>query len=167
MEVETSSGNFQLWWFFDRPYSVGETKPVITALACCASADTWISCEHLFRVPDTHNGPTQKKLADGRDPEPYRARIRGTNFTVGKGIALGAFVRDLSRLPLTRQFDTLPGAILNKWPDAFDRATDRAAAEGAAPPTGDPVSPAILRDMLSHLDPDCDRDMWRNIVAAL
>jgi hypothetical protein len=36
-----------------------------------------------------------------------------------------------------------------------------------APPTGDPVSVAILRDMLRHLDPNCDRDLWLRLVAAL
>ena len=32
-EVETSPGQFQTWYFFDRPYSVAEAKPVLTALA--------------------------------------------------------------------------------------------------------------------------------------
>src|SRR5207244_165559 len=32
-EVETSLGQFQCWYFFDRPYPVADAKPVLTALA--------------------------------------------------------------------------------------------------------------------------------------
>src|SRR5271166_878445 len=34
-DVEASTGNFQCWYFFDRPYPVADAKPVLTALARC------------------------------------------------------------------------------------------------------------------------------------
>jgi hypothetical protein len=34
-------------------------------------------------------------------------------------------------------------------------------------PTGEPVSLEILRAMLAHLDPGCDRNEWRDIIAAI
>lgn len=34
-------------------------------------------------------------------------------------------------------------------------------------PTGEPVSLEIVRDMLKTLDAGCDRDEWRNIIAAI
>ena len=132
MEVWTSAGNYQLWWWFDRPYPVADAKPVITALARCAGTDSTTSGEHLFRVPDTLNWPTQKKIDAGRDPEPYRVRIRQADFTVGKGISLEFFAAT-TPLPRLYQSETLPGAIMAKWPDAFDRAaTERESTGGPA-----------------------------------
>lgn len=34
-------------------------------------------------------------------------------------------------------------------------------------PTGEPVSLEIVRAMLAHLDPGCDRNEWRDIIAAI
>jgi hypothetical protein len=34
-------------------------------------------------------------------------------------------------------------------------------------PSGEPVSLEILRGMLAHLDPGCDRNEWRDIIAAI
>jgi DNA primase RepB-like protein len=66
-EVETSPGNFQCWWFLDRPYSVAEAKPVIAAFVNTSSSDPMCkSAEHPFRVPGLLNWPTQKKIGGGR-----------------------------------------------------------------------------------------------------
>lgn len=106
-EVETSPGNFQCWYFFDRPYPVAEAKPVLAALARCTKSDHTQSCDHVFRVPGTLNWPSRKKIAKGRSAVPWRARLTS--------IADPDWQSDSITL------DELRMAILAKYPDAFDR----------------------------------------------
>jgi hypothetical protein len=103
-EVETSPGNFQCWYFFDRPYSVAEAKPVLTALSRCTESDSTHSCDHVFRVPGTLNWPSQRKIAKGRSPVPWRAQL--------------TFMSDASSYPNVT-LDGLHAAIAKKYPDAF------------------------------------------------
>jgi hypothetical protein len=113
-EVETSPGNFQCWYFFDRPYPVAEAKPVLTALARCTKSDHTHSCDHVFRVPGTLNWPSRKKIAKGRSAVPWRARLTS--------IADPGWERDSITL------DELRIAILAKYPDAFDQSAGAASA---------------------------------------
>ncbi|MFO1084075.1 MAG: hypothetical protein U1E21_05910 [Reyranellaceae bacterium] len=73
-EVETSPGNFQCHYWFDRPYPGDEIEPVLRAVAKTAEADDCKSVEHLWRVPGTLNWPNEKKVVEGRSPEPFMAR---------------------------------------------------------------------------------------------
>jgi hypothetical protein len=109
-EVETSPGNFQCWYFFDRPYSVAEAKPVLTALARCTKSDSTHSCDHVFRVPGTLNWPSWKKIDKGRSPVPWRARL--------------AFMSDECWHP-NLTLDGLRAAIIEKYPTAFDAPNGR------------------------------------------
>jgi RepB DNA-primase from phage plasmid len=103
-EIETSPGNFQCWYLFDRPYSVAEAKPVLTALARCTKSDNTHSCDHVFRVPGTSNWPSQSKIAKGRSPVPWRAQL--------------TFMSDESWHP-NLTLDGLRVAIAEKYPDAL------------------------------------------------
>ena len=116
-EVETSPGNFQCWYFFDRPYSVAEAKPVLTALAGCTKSDSTHSCDHVFRVPGTLNWPSQRKIAQGRSPVPWRARL--------------AFMSDECWHP-NLTLDELRAAIIQKYPNAFDTAKISDTGGGAS-----------------------------------
>jgi hypothetical protein len=107
-EVEPSPGNFQCWYFFDRPYPVDEAKPVLAGLARCTKSDHTQSCVHVFRVPGTLNWPSRKKIAKGRSSVPWRARLSS--------------IYDESWEPISVTLDELRAAILEKYPDAFDRA---------------------------------------------
>jgi hypothetical protein len=104
-ETETSPGNFQCWYFFDRPYSVAEAKPVLTALARCTKSDHTQSCDHLFRIPGTLNWPSRKKIEAGRSRMPVCARLKNWPQDWDPGYTA----------------DKLRSAILEKYPDAFDR----------------------------------------------
>jgi RepB DNA-primase from phage plasmid len=79
--VETSAGNYQTWLLLDRPYPVGEAKPLFAALTGALGSDHTSSCEHIFRPPGTWNWPTKKKVqpvaegGHGRSPEPQLARL--------------------------------------------------------------------------------------------
>ena len=103
-EVETSPGNFQCWYFFDRPYSVAEAKPVLKALARCTGSDSTYSCDHVFRMPGTLNWPSLRKIAKGRSPVPWPAQL--------------AFMSDECWYP-NLSLDGLCAAIAEKYPDAF------------------------------------------------
>jgi hypothetical protein len=107
-EVETSPGQFQCWYFFDRPYPVADAKPVLTALARCTGSDHTQSCDHVFRVPGTLNWPTRKKIEGGRSRVPYRALMT----TEPDGMFGDPIVT----------LDELRAAIIEKYPNAFDAA---------------------------------------------
>jgi hypothetical protein len=75
-EVETSPGNFQSWWFLDRPYSVSEAKPVIAAHVNTSGSDPMCkSAEHPFRLAGLLNWPTHKKIVRGRSADPVKADL--------------------------------------------------------------------------------------------
>jgi hypothetical protein len=112
-EVETSLGNFQCWYFFDRPYSVAEAKPVLTALSRYTKSDSTHSCDHVFRMPGTLNWPSQAKIAKGRSRVPWRARL--------------TWILEECVYPNT-SLDGLRAAIVEKYPDAFGRS-DGSAGE--------------------------------------
>jgi hypothetical protein len=107
-EVETSPGQFQCWYFFDRPYSVTEAKPVLTALARCIGSDHTQSCDHVFRMPGTLNWPTRKKIAKGRSAVPWRARWDMEPGCLGYDNAV--------------TIEGMRAAIQAKYPNAFDPA---------------------------------------------
>lgn len=104
--VETSPANFQVWAFFDQPYPVADVKPVLDALVHAVGADTTQSPTHTYRLPGTKNYPTQKKIAAGRSPVPFRAAL-----LLGDDAALDCY--DAMSLAALRS------AIVAKYPAAF------------------------------------------------
>src|SRR6516162_2736453 len=113
-EVETSPGNFQSWFFLDRPYNVAEAKPVIAALVNTSGSDPMCkSAEHPFRVPGLFNWPTQKKIGPGRSADPVKATLFDPPEEWYPNISL----------------DDLRAGILAKYPTAFDA---KPGADGSA-----------------------------------
>jgi hypothetical protein len=102
-EVETSTGNFQTWIFFDRPYAAADVKPVLVALAA-KTGDDCKSVEHLFRVPGCLNWPNKRKrekLARSAIPERATLAVVPEDWHTGNTLA------------------ELTAAMLAKWPDVF------------------------------------------------
>lgn len=65
--IETSPGNGQPAWLFDRHLSVVEAKPIAAALRRATESDAGTAdVTHVWRVPGTLNWPNAKKLARGR-----------------------------------------------------------------------------------------------------
>jgi RepB DNA-primase from phage plasmid len=75
--VESSPGNFQPVYVFERPLPPGEAKPVLTALSDFIGGDSGTKdCSHVWRIPGTLNIPTKNKLARGRSPVPATVAIK-------------------------------------------------------------------------------------------
>lgn len=109
IEVETSPGNFQCWYLFDRPYPADEAEPVLTALARCTGSDSTHNTDRVMRVPGSWNWPNMKKIVDyGRDPEPVQALVT---------FSAGDIWLEHTRISLGE----LRAEILAKHPNAFDR----------------------------------------------
>ncbi len=74
--LETSPGNFQTFYLFDKGLNFSEAKPIAQKLhkytKCChASVDL---C-HVWRVPGLLNWPTKSKISSGRSPDPVLVRV--------------------------------------------------------------------------------------------
>lgn len=70
--IETSPGNKQPAWLFDRPLAPLEAKALAGALRRATESDAGTSdITHVWRVPGTRNWPNAKKLSRGRDAEPF------------------------------------------------------------------------------------------------
>ncbi|WLB58004.1 DUF3987 domain-containing protein [Bradyrhizobium japonicum] len=73
--VETSPGNQQPCWLFDRPLSVAEAAPLALALKRATGSDHGTAdVDHVWRVPGTKNWPNEAKLKRGRSPDPAPVR---------------------------------------------------------------------------------------------
>ena len=128
-ENETSPGNFHCWRFLDRPYSVAEAKPIVTALLRSAGVDTTQSLDHLFRVPGSINIPTDQKIKTGkREPGAVRAKLQwGSN----EGLDPDTFTPDLTltevREAIVTKYGEAAFAPIIKSSENFDWE-DRATA---------------------------------------
>ncbi|TIT73002.1 MAG: hypothetical protein E5W60_03370, partial [Mesorhizobium sp.] len=61
--LETSPGNGQPFWLFDRPLKPAEAKPLAEALKRATGSDNGTAdVTHVWRVPGTLNWPNRKKL---------------------------------------------------------------------------------------------------------
>jgi hypothetical protein len=69
--LETSPGNGQPFWLFDRPLPPAEAKPLAKALKRATGSDHGTGdIAHVWRVPGTLNWPNKKKIERGRPKEP-------------------------------------------------------------------------------------------------
>ncbi|MET4721138.1 hypothetical protein ABIF63_005244 [Bradyrhizobium japonicum] len=73
--VETSPGNQQPVWLFDRPLTVAEAAPLAAALKRATGSDHGTAdVDHVWRIPGTKNWPNAAKLKRGRSPDPAPVR---------------------------------------------------------------------------------------------
>lgn len=73
---ETSAGRFQAACLFKTPLSMIEAKNVgirLKSFSCCDHGTRDMS--HIWRLPGTKNYPNQKKLNEGRSPEPQTVNV--------------------------------------------------------------------------------------------
>lgn len=69
--VETSQGNFQPAWLFEKPVASAVAEPLARALKAATGSDHGTAdVAHIWRVPGTLNWPNQAKLARGRPADP-------------------------------------------------------------------------------------------------
>ncbi|TCK31229.1 DNA primase RepB-like protein [Ancylobacter aquaticus] len=69
--IETSPGNLQPMWTFDRPVAPAVAKAVARGLKTATGSDHGTAdIAHVWRVPGTLNWPNATKLARGRSAEP-------------------------------------------------------------------------------------------------
>ena len=139
--VESSPGNFQPVYIFERPLAVADAKPVLAALSDFIGGDNGTKdCSHVWRIPGTLNIPTKSKLARGRSPVPAAVTIK-KHYD-------GRLIDPATLLALA------PGPRL---PNGHDAA-----------PSG-PLSFAEEASLRGALDviPAEDRDTWRNVGMAL
>ena len=75
--VESSPGNFQPVYVFERPLATADAKPVLAAISDFIGGDSGTKdCSHVWRIPGTLNIPTKSKLARGRSPVPAAVAIK-------------------------------------------------------------------------------------------
>jgi RepB DNA-primase from phage plasmid len=74
--LETSTGRFQAFYFFDKPEAFAAAKPVAARLKTCARCDDGTAdLSHVWRIAGTLNWPNAKKVGAGRPREPQTVRV--------------------------------------------------------------------------------------------
>jgi AAA domain/Primase C terminal 2 (PriCT-2)/RepB DNA-primase from phage plasmid len=139
--IESSPGNFQPVYIFERPLMPVVAKPVLTAISDFIGGDSGTKdCSHVWRIPGTLNVPTKSKLARGRSPIPAAVAIK-KHYD-------GRLIDPSSLLALAPQ---------PRRPNGHDTA-----------PNGPPsfAEDARLRGALAVI-PAEDRDTWLKVGAAL
>lgn len=75
-QIETSPGNVQAFWLFDRPVAPTLAKQIAKGLSAATGADHCTAdITHVWRVPGCQNWPTKKKLTRGRSPDPVMVTV--------------------------------------------------------------------------------------------
>lgn len=74
--IETSPGNMQPFWLFDRPLAPAVAKEIASGLKVVTGSDHGTGdITHVWRVPGLGNWPNKKKLSRGRSPEPAAVTV--------------------------------------------------------------------------------------------
>ena len=139
--VESSPGNFQPVYIFERPLAPADAKPALTALCDFVGGDSGTKdCSHVWRIPGTLNIPTKSKLARGRSSVPAPVSIKKPYD--------GRFISPAALLAL---------ALPPRLPNGHDTAPSgqRSFAEEAR-----------LRSALAVISAE-NRDIWLKVGAAL
>ena len=75
--VETSPGNFQPVYIFERPLAAADAKLVLAALCDFVGGDSATKdTSHVWRIPGCLNWPTKSKLARGRPSVPVLVTVK-------------------------------------------------------------------------------------------
>jgi len=118
--IESSPGNFQPAWLFDKPLAPAEAKPIAAALKAATGADHGTGdIDHVWRIPGTLNWPNPKKLARGRSAEPALVSIsQPWTGVLYSAPAIAA------ALPAVKPQQAVTLAQLDELPDASTIAID-------------------------------------------
>lgn len=74
--LETSPGNLQPFWLFDRPVKPSEAKAIARGLKIATGSDHGTAdITHVWRVPGTKNWPNKAKLERGRSADPASVAV--------------------------------------------------------------------------------------------
>lgn len=74
--IETSPGNFQPFWLFDRPVVPAVAKGIAKGLKVATGSDHGTAdITHVWRIPGTKNWPNRKKLERGRPETPSTVTV--------------------------------------------------------------------------------------------
>jgi AAA domain/Primase C terminal 2 (PriCT-2)/RepB DNA-primase from phage plasmid len=139
--VETSPGNFQPIYIFERPLAAADAKPVLAALCDFVGGDSATKdTSHVWRIPGCLNWPTKSKLARGRSSVPAPVCIKKQ---YNGGFTSPAML--LALAPPPRQ------------PNGYDTAAGGSLSF---------AEEARLRSALTVLSAE-DRDIWLKVGAAL
>ncbi|KRQ03091.1 hypothetical protein AOQ71_30470 [Bradyrhizobium manausense] len=113
--IETSPGNQQPVWLFDRPLTPDEAKPLAAALQRATGSDSGTKdIAHVWRVPGTKNWPNSAKLKRGRSPEP--ASVHCAQEWHGDLISVDAFRSALAPWAVAPESEVKP-VELGELPD--------------------------------------------------
>ena len=113
--TQTSTGNFQVLWGLDRPYTSAEAVPVLAALVNATGCDPAVkNVDRIMRVPGTMNYPSSDKV------ERYRKRGVTRVPEIGKVITAA---EDWEWGCIT--LESFKAKLSEKYPNAFDNPTRR------------------------------------------
>lgn len=74
--LETSPGNLQPFWLFERPVKPAEAKAIARGLKVATGSDNGTAdIAHVWRIPGTKNWPSKAKLDRGRSPVPASVSV--------------------------------------------------------------------------------------------
>ena len=95
---ETSSGRFQAACLFVKPLSVAEAKSLGTRLKSFSRCDHGTAdMSHIWRLPETQNYPSQKKINEGRSSEPQTVQtVKPWNGSLTCPEALSSILPEIS-----------------------------------------------------------------------
>ncbi|MET4208224.1 DNA-primase RepB domain-containing protein [Bradyrhizobium sp. LA2.1] len=134
--IETSPGNQQPVWIFDKPLTVAEAAPLAAALKRATGSDHGTAdVDHVWRIPGTNNWPNRAKLERGRSPDP--ASVHYLQAWDGDLISVDAFRQALAPWASAPASEAKP-VQLGELPDVNGiTVSDKLAAMLAANDVGD------------------------------
>ncbi len=150
MVIGSSKGRFQCVFLFNSPIDTNAAKPIAEALQAHAGCD---GCSkdviHVWRVAGCLNWPNQKKVREGRSPEPQQVTI--VQDWCGKAISADALK------------SAMPVLTHEKKQPATAHTAPRKLTLNDYPPT----TKGEVREALSFIRPDLPYDEWVKVLAAL
>ena len=164
--------NYNVLWLFDRVVPLDEVRPIAKALAVLVGDADGGTADpsHVWRVPGTLNWPKKTKVARGRPLAPQLARVEP--HVILRTVSPEA-LRDALEVALE---DKLSGKTIAQFFSGGPRSPSADGRNSRCGWSGDhwtsdmPQAECELwrdLDALTTIPPDCARDTWRKIVAAI
>ncbi len=150
--VQSSPGNFHVYWFVDHDFPLDKFKPVQVAIATKFGTDSKVNdLPRVMRLPGFYHNKS----------EPYLTHP----FDEKSGLPKYSFKDIIIGLKLTNpDKSTTHGASNTALP------IQNAVNQLTSPQPPDPETPeniARVKSALAAINPDADRDLWRDICFAI